>query len=220
MSVEETKHYLANGQASLPDAREALEWARETTAQMVDLKFSDLLGMWQHMTLPIRLSTSRSSTTASASTARRSAAGRGSHESDMLLMPDAYVRGPGSLHRGADALADLRHRRPGHARALLKDPRRLRRPRRTSCRPASRTRLSWARRPSSSSSTRSRSSSVRTAALFRRFGARATGTPVAKPGLGYTVARERGLLPRPAERHAARSAHRHGADAGTARHSV
>jgi len=44
MSVEETKHYLANGQASAPDAREALEWARETTAQMVDLKFCDLLG--------------------------------------------------------------------------------------------------------------------------------------------------------------------------------
>jgi hypothetical protein len=53
MSVEETKHYLANGQASAPDAREALEWARETTAQMVDLKFCDLLGTWQHMTLAI-----------------------------------------------------------------------------------------------------------------------------------------------------------------------
>ena len=44
MSAEETKHYLANGQATAPDAREALEWARETTAQMVDLKFCDLLG--------------------------------------------------------------------------------------------------------------------------------------------------------------------------------
>src|SRR5215470_6116159 len=53
MAAEEAKHYLANGAATAPDAREALEWARETTAQMVDLKFCDLLGTWQHMTLPI-----------------------------------------------------------------------------------------------------------------------------------------------------------------------
>ena len=47
MAAEETKHYLANGAPSrAPDAREALEWARETTAQMVDLKFCDLLGTW------------------------------------------------------------------------------------------------------------------------------------------------------------------------------
>src|SRR5438309_6451144 len=44
MAAEETKHYLANGHATAPDAREALEWARETTAKMVDLKFCDLLG--------------------------------------------------------------------------------------------------------------------------------------------------------------------------------
>src|SRR6266498_2839463 len=53
MAAEETRHYLTNGQATTPDAREALEWARETTAKMVDLKFCDLLGTWQHMTLPI-----------------------------------------------------------------------------------------------------------------------------------------------------------------------
>src|SRR5690348_18242491 len=53
MAAEETKHYLANGAATAPDAREALEWARETTAKMVDLKFCDLLGTWQHVTLPI-----------------------------------------------------------------------------------------------------------------------------------------------------------------------
>ena len=47
------KHYLANGPAEQPAPREALEWAGETQATMVDLKFCDLLGAWQHMTLPL-----------------------------------------------------------------------------------------------------------------------------------------------------------------------
>ena len=53
MAAEE-RHYLMNGGETLPDAREALEWAQETRAAMVDLKFCDLLGTWQHMTLPLR----------------------------------------------------------------------------------------------------------------------------------------------------------------------
>src|SRR3954451_20006999 len=53
MAADEARHYLTNGQATAPDAREALEWARETTAKMVDLKFCDLLGTWQHVTLPL-----------------------------------------------------------------------------------------------------------------------------------------------------------------------
>ena len=54
MSEIEIKHYLANGEATAPAAREALEWAQETRASMVDLKFCDLLGTWQHVSLPIR----------------------------------------------------------------------------------------------------------------------------------------------------------------------
>ena len=53
MSEIESKHYLANGAEARPDARGAIEWAAETRAQMVDLKFCDLLGAWQHMTLPL-----------------------------------------------------------------------------------------------------------------------------------------------------------------------
>src|SRR3989337_1400862 len=54
MSELEERHYLTNGGETLPDAREALDWASETRAAMVDLKFCDLLGTWQHMTLPVR----------------------------------------------------------------------------------------------------------------------------------------------------------------------
>ena len=89
MSVEETKHYLANGQASLPDAREALEWARETTAQMVDLKFCDLLGTWQHMTLPIRALDESAFDDGLGFDGSSIRGWQGISESDMLLMPDA-----------------------------------------------------------------------------------------------------------------------------------
>ena len=89
MSVEETKHYLANGQASAPDAREALEWARETTAQMVDLKFCDLLGTWQHMTLPIRALGESAFDDGLGFDGSSIRGWQGISESDMLLMPDA-----------------------------------------------------------------------------------------------------------------------------------
>ena len=79
MSELESKHYLMNGSETLPDAREALEWAAETRVSMVDLKFCDLLGTWQHMTLPLRAFGAESVRgRPRASTAPRSAAGRGS----------------------------------------------------------------------------------------------------------------------------------------------
>src|SRR2546425_4630043 len=89
MSVEETKHYLANGQASAPDAREALEWARETTAQMVDLKFCDLLGTWQHVSLPIRALDESAFDDGLGFDGSSIRGWQGISESDMLLMPDA-----------------------------------------------------------------------------------------------------------------------------------
>ena len=44
--MEDVRHYLANGAAASPAAREAIEWAGATRAEMVDLKFCDLLGTW------------------------------------------------------------------------------------------------------------------------------------------------------------------------------
>src|SRR5262245_65850491 len=49
MSELETRHYI--GQAAA--GHEALTWAQETRAAMVDLKFCDLLGTWQHVSMPI-----------------------------------------------------------------------------------------------------------------------------------------------------------------------
>src|SRR5213593_590274 len=89
MSAEETKHYLANGQSTAPDAREALEWARETTAQMVDLKYCDLLGTWQHMTLPITSFDESAFDDGLGFDGSSIRGWQGIAESDMILMPDA-----------------------------------------------------------------------------------------------------------------------------------
>jgi len=89
MAAEETKHYLANGQATTPDAREALEWARETTAKMVDLKFCDLLGTWQHVTLPISAFDESAFDEGLGFDGSSIRGWQGISESDMLLMPDA-----------------------------------------------------------------------------------------------------------------------------------
>src|SRR5918993_4145709 len=87
MAELETKHYLANG--TQPDAREALEWATETRAQMVDLKFCDLFGRWQHMTLPLT-SFDESAFDEGLGFDGSSIRGwQGISESDMLLVPDA-----------------------------------------------------------------------------------------------------------------------------------
>jgi glutamine synthetase len=89
MAAEETKHYLANGQETAPDAREALEWARETTARMVDLKFCDLLGTWQHMTLPIGAFDESAFDEGLGFDGSSIRGWQGISESDMLLIPDA-----------------------------------------------------------------------------------------------------------------------------------
>jgi glutamine synthetase len=89
MAAEEVRHYLTNGQATVPDAREALEWARGTTAQMVDLKFCDLLGTWQHMTLPISAFDESAFDDGLGFDGSSIRGWQGISESDMLLMPDA-----------------------------------------------------------------------------------------------------------------------------------
>src|SRR5689334_22379734 len=89
MAIDETRHYLANGQQTTPDAREALEWARETRAAMVDLKFCDLLGTWQHVTLPIGAFDESAFDDGLGFDGSSIRGWQGISESDMLLMPDA-----------------------------------------------------------------------------------------------------------------------------------
>src|SRR3990170_7396385 len=89
MSELEERHYLTNGGETLPDARHAIEWARETRAQMVDLKFCDLLGTWQHMTLPVRAFDESAFDEGLGFDGSSIRGWQGISESDMLLMPQA-----------------------------------------------------------------------------------------------------------------------------------
>jgi glutamine synthetase len=89
MSEVEFRHYLANGRETLPEAREAVEWAGETSAAMVDLKFCDLLGSWQHMTLPVRALDESAFSEGLGFDGSSIRGWQGISESDMLLLPQA-----------------------------------------------------------------------------------------------------------------------------------
>ena len=89
MSELETRHYLRNGAETLPDAGEALEWARDAQVAMVDLKFCDLLGTWQHMTLPLRALDEHAFSDGLGFDGSSIRGWQGIAESDMLLMPQA-----------------------------------------------------------------------------------------------------------------------------------
>jgi glutamine synthetase len=39
------------------NSREALEFAKKNKVQIVDLKFLDLLGAWQHFSIPVEVLT-------------------------------------------------------------------------------------------------------------------------------------------------------------------
>jgi glutamine synthetase len=85
MSEIEFKHYIEGE----PDPRGALEWAGETEAKLVDLKFCDLLGSWQHMTLPIRAFDESAFEEGLGFDGSSIRGWRGISESDLLLMPQA-----------------------------------------------------------------------------------------------------------------------------------
>src|SRR5438034_5654275 len=88
MAELESKHYIANGKEEAPAAREAIEWAGQTQAQLVDLKFCDLLGRWQHMTLPIAAFGESAFDEGLGFDGSSIRGWQGIAESDMLLRPD------------------------------------------------------------------------------------------------------------------------------------
>jgi glutamine synthetase len=88
MSEIESRHYLQNG-GELAVARDALVWAQETRAAMVDLKFCDLLGTWQHVSLPVSGFDESAFDDGLGFDGSSIRGWQGISESDMLLMPDA-----------------------------------------------------------------------------------------------------------------------------------
>jgi len=89
MAADEARQYLRNGGEVAPAPAEALEWGRDVEAKMVDLKFCDLLGSWQHMTLPLSAFHESAFDEGLGFDGSSIRGWQGISESDMLLMPQA-----------------------------------------------------------------------------------------------------------------------------------
>ena len=220
MSELEERHYLANGGETLPDAREALEWASETRASMVDLKFCDLLGTWQHMTLPVRAFDEAAFEEGLGFDGSSIRGWQGISESDMLLMPEpsSAILDPATEAPTLSLVCEIVD--PVTKEAYSRDPRQVARRAEEYLRSTGIAdtcffgpeceffvfdEVSYDLGPNASHY------SVDSAEGFWNSG---------KPGPRLHVPAEGGLLPDGAARLAARPAHRDGADARAARHPV
>ena len=98
--------------------REVLALCREKDVKAVDLRFCDLLGTWQHFTIPVGKLDEGVFEDGLGFDGSSIRGWQGIHESDMLVDAAAGDGVSRSVHGGADAGADLQHSGPGHGRAL------------------------------------------------------------------------------------------------------
>ncbi len=183
--AEETRHFLTNGQETLPLAREALDFASQTSAKMVDLKFCDLLGTWQHVSLPVSAFREEDFEEGLGFDGSSIRGWQGISESDMLLMPQAEtaIIDPFTEAPTLSLICEIAD--PLRTRAALPVA-----PRSSCARAVSRTPPTSAPSASSSSSTRSATSSARTSRTTSSIRARGTGTR-ASPASATRSARRR-----------------------------
>ena len=105
MSIKESEQTATAAGAST--AAEVIDFATERGVEMVDLKFVDLPGTWQHMTLPLRaldVDDFESGLGFDGSSIRGF---QEIHESDMLLIPDPGTAFIDPYYTRGDAVADL-----------------------------------------------------------------------------------------------------------------
>ena len=102
-------------------AKDVLGLAKDRSAVMVDLKFMDFVGIWQHFTIPIAELTEEIFEEGLGFDGSSIRGWEEIHASDMLVMPDptTAVIDP---FCGADAEPHLQHRRPDHQGALHARP--------------------------------------------------------------------------------------------------
>jgi glutamine synthetase len=87
--MADEKLYVSNGADTDTAPADALEWSKKTQAKLVDLKFTDLLGSWQHMTLPLSAFEEEHFDEGLGFDGSSIRGWQGIQESDMLLMPQA-----------------------------------------------------------------------------------------------------------------------------------
>ena len=87
--MSDKKQYLSNSsEAARQTPAAALEFASKAGAKMVDLKFTDLLGSWQHVSLPLTAIDEDAFEEGLGFDGSSIRGWKGIQESDMLLMPD------------------------------------------------------------------------------------------------------------------------------------
>ena len=100
------------------DPKDLIAWAKAKGLVMVDLKFIDLPGLWQHFSMPIRGLTEGLFTDGVGFDGSSIRGFQQIHESDMLLMPDPAPRLWTDL-QGANVEPGLQHRGPDYPRAVI-----------------------------------------------------------------------------------------------------
>jgi len=73
----------------MADARTVLDFAKQHDAKILDLRFTDIPGLWHHVSYPIGQLTEASFEEGFGIDGSSSRGWAGVHESDMLLRPDA-----------------------------------------------------------------------------------------------------------------------------------
>ena len=73
--------------------KDALKFANEKGAKMVDLKFCDLIGTWQHLTIPLHQLTEESFEQGFGFDGSSIRGWKGIEESDMIIKPDPASAG-------------------------------------------------------------------------------------------------------------------------------
>ena len=74
--------------APKPDPKAVLQFAREKGAQMLDLRFTDLPGLWHHVSFPLEQLTDNAFEDGFGMDGSSIRGWAAIHESDMLLVPD------------------------------------------------------------------------------------------------------------------------------------
>ena len=91
------------------DPHQILEFARNNDVRFVDIRFTDLPGLWHHISFPLRQLTESSFEDGFGIDGSSIRGWAAIHESDMLLIPDPKLVHAGLVYRCADPGDDRRH---------------------------------------------------------------------------------------------------------------
>ena len=98
--------------------KEFFDFAKKNNAGMVDLKFVDLLGTWQHCTFPMEFLDAKTLEEGLGFDGSSIRGWKPIHQSDMMAVPDLEHRRYGRVFRQTDGQRSCGRRRPDHTRRL------------------------------------------------------------------------------------------------------